>query len=114
MTSLKIYTSAQLRLEELLTMNDVENSKYADELIKVSDIIEEYEEIHFNIGLPSLKEVIELRMFELKLKQKDLAQLLNVSASRISEIFNGKREITLAIAKALHKKLDIDSDIILQ
>jgi len=110
----KEYTRASIRLEELLKIEDIENSNFTQELIDISDIIEEYEEIHFPIGLPSLKEVIELRMFELKIKQIDLAKLLNISASRISEIFNGKREITLNIAKALHKKLDIDSDIILQ
>jgi HTH-type transcriptional regulator/antitoxin HigA len=59
-------------------------------------------------------EVVELRMFELGLKRKDLALLLNTSASRISEYLNGKREITLEVAKGLHKKLNIDSDIILQ
>jgi HTH-type transcriptional regulator/antitoxin HigA len=110
----KQYIEANLRLEELLKEVINENAESTQELIRVSDLIEKYEEIHFPIGLPSLKEVIELRMFEMKLKQKDLAVLLNVSASRISEIFNGKRDITLNIAKSLHKKLNIDSDIILQ
>lgn len=114
MITLEQYTTASIRLEELLKMKNVETNKFSKELIKLSDIIEVYEEIHFPIGLPTLKDVIELRMFELKLKQKDLATLLNISASRISEIFNGKREITLSIAKSLHKKLNIDSDIILQ
>ena len=110
----KQYIEANLRLEELLKEVNPENAVAMQELIRVSDLIEKYEEIHFPIGLPSLKEVIELRMFEMKLKQKDLAILLNVSASRISEIFKGKRDITLNIAKSLHKKLNIDSDIILQ
>jgi len=110
----KEYTKASIRLEELLKIEDVENSNFTQELIDISNIIEEYEETHFSIGLPTLKEIIELRMFELKLKQKDLALLLNVSTSRISEIFSGKREITLSIAKDLYKKLNIDSDIILQ
>ncbi|UZO80003.1 helix-turn-helix domain-containing protein [Aquimarina sp. ERC-38] len=35
-------------------------------------------------------------------KRKDLAVLLNTSASRISDYLNGKREITLTIVKALH------------
>ena len=110
----KQYIKANIRLEELLKIANIENSELAQELIEVSDIIEKYEKIHFSIEMPSLKEVIELRMFEMKLKQKDLAILLNVSASRISEIFKGKRDITLGIAKSLHKKLNIDSDIILQ
>lgn len=114
MITLKEYTKASIRLEELLEIENIENSDFIQELISVSNTVEAYEEIHFPIGLPSLKEVIELRMFELKLKQKDLAKLLNVSASRVSEIFSGKREVTFSIAKALHKKLNIDSDIILQ
>ncbi|WP_239986589.1 MULTISPECIES: helix-turn-helix domain-containing protein [Arenibacter] len=58
--------------------------------------------------------MIDLRMFEMGLKRKDLAPLLDTSASRISDYLNGKREITLTLAKALHQKLNIDSDIILQ
>ena len=53
-------------------------------------------------------------MFEMKLKQKDLAEILETSTSRISEYLNGKRDITIQIARALHKNLNIDSDIILQ
>ena len=47
-------------------------------------------------------------------KQKDLAEILETSTSRISEYLNGKRDITIEIARALHKNLNIDSDIILQ
>ncbi len=111
------YTKACLRLEELLPITkDVspEEDPLVKELVTVSAIIEVYEEEHFPIGMPSLIEVIELRMFEMKLKQKDLAKLLGTPASRISEYLSGKRDISLEIAKALHQKLDIDSDIILQ
>ena len=113
----KQYVEAILRLEELLKEvdnNTSEDSPMSKELIEVSDIIEQYEEIHFPMGLPTLQEMIELRMFEMGLKRKDLAALLNTSASRISDYLNGKREITLKVAKALHQKLNIDSDIILQ
>ncbi|MEO1487791.1 MAG: helix-turn-helix domain-containing protein [Bacteroidota bacterium] len=113
----KQYVEANLRLEELLKEvdnNTPEDSPLSKELIEVSDIIEQYEEINFPMGLPTLQEMIELRMFEMGLKRKDLAALLNTSASRISDYLNGKREITLKVAKALHQKLNIDSDIILQ
>ena len=111
------YVKAQIRLEEIIDLvNDdtPEDNPILQELIKVSDIIEAYEEEHYPIGLPSLVEVIELRMFEMKLKQKDLAKLLGTPAARISEYLAGKRDITLDIAKALHQKLNIDGDIILQ
>lgn len=111
------YVKANIRLEELIDVvndNTPMDDPLAKEFLKVSDIIEKYEEIHFPIGLPTLQEMIELRMFEMGLKRKDLAALLNTSASRISDYLNGKREITLKVAKALHQKLNIDSDIILQ
>lgn len=111
------YVKANIRLEELINVVDdttPERDPLAIELVKVSDIIEAYEERHHSMGLPSLNEVIELRMFEMKLKKKDLAVLLSTSASRISDYLSGKREITLNVARALRQKLNIDSDIILQ
>ena len=111
------YEEAVKRIDVLLEI--VDNSTPRDdpnyiELMDLSDFVENHEEEHFPIGTPSLREVIELRMFEMKLKQKDLAELLGTSTSRISEYLNGKRDITLNIARALHNKLNIDSDIILQ
>lgn len=113
----KQYLKANLRLENLIDLVDDNtplDDSLAKEFIEISVIIEQYEEIYFPIGLPTLQEMIELRMFEMGLKRKDLAALLNTTASRISDYLNGKREITLNVAKALHQKLNIDSDIILQ
>jgi HTH-type transcriptional regulator/antitoxin HigA len=115
--SVSEYERANTRIEELLRLVDKDTPKdnpNLQELVVLSDIVESYETEHHSIGTPSLKEVIELRMFEMKLKQKDLAVLLETSSSRISEYLNGKRDITIEIARALHKKLNIDSDIILQ
>ena len=113
----QLYKEAEARMEELLPLvndNTPKNDPNLIELNKVSEIIEAYELEHYPIGSPTLKEVIELRMFEKKLKQKDLAELLGTSTSRISEYLNGKRDITIEIARALYKNLNIDSDIILQ
>ena len=111
------YKRITARIDELLKIVD-DNAPQDDpskqELVALSDIIENYETEHYPLGSPSLKDVIELRMFEMKLKQKDLAELLETSTSRISEYLNGKRDITIEMARALHKKLNIDSDIILQ
>lgn len=111
------YTKANLVIEEL---KDVVEDSMSDSdpqvirFLEASDIVEAYEDIHFPIGLPSLPEIIELRMFEMKLKQKDIAKLLGVNAARVSEYLSGKRDITLNVARTLHHKLNIDSDIILQ
>lgn len=111
------YENALVKLEELLPLVDDSTPKdhpnYA-ELIKVSALIEAYEKEHYPIELPTLTDTIRLRMFELNLKQKDLAKLLGVSAARISEYLKGTRQITLEVAKKLHKELGIDAEIILQ
>ncbi len=111
------YKQASAKIEKLLRVvnNDTpQDDPNLKELIAYSDVVEKYEIDNYSIGTPSLKDVIELRMFERRLKQKDLAEILGTSTSRISEYLNGKRDITIEIARALHNKLNIDSDIILQ
>lgn len=81
---------------------------------RLSDLIADYEDIHYAIETPPLIDVIKLKMYELGLKQSDLAAKLDVPTSRVSEYLKGKREITLEVAKKLHHQLNIDGDIILQ
>lgn len=80
---------------------------------RLSDLVADYEDEHYHIKMSSLIDVIKLRMYEMGMKQDGLAKLLGVSKSRISEYLNGKREITLDIARKLHNQLKIDGDIIL-
>jgi HTH-type transcriptional regulator/antitoxin HigA len=110
------YEKALERIEELLPKVSNETSEYHKDFIELdllSDLVVEYEEKHFPIEKPSLPEILRLRMAELKITQKKLAQLLNVSPSRISEYLNGKSEPTLKIARLLRDELKIDADIIL-
>lgn len=62
----------------------------------------------------TLPDMIELRMYQLKLKQKDLASLLDISPSRLSEVMKGKRKINLDLAKRLNAQLNIDAGFILK
>jgi HTH-type transcriptional regulator/antitoxin HigA len=62
----------------------------------------------------NLPDMIALKMYERKLKQKDLAALLGVSAARLSEILSGKRKVSLDFAKRLHRELGIDPAFILE
>ena len=48
------------------------------------------------------------------MQQKDVASALGVNASVFSQIMNGKRKITLSIAKKLHSVLGIDANTILE
>ena len=113
----KQYEDALKRIDELLLL--VDNNTKKDnpdfiELDQLSNFVADYEETYYPIEKPSLIDVIKLRMFEMNLSQKGLAELLEISNPRVSEYLKGKRDITLKIAKKLHQKLDIDADIILQ
>lgn len=61
----------------------------------------------------NLIDMIKLKMFEKGLSQRDLARLLSEPESRISELLNNKRKLTMKVAKSLYKKLDISADFIL-
>jgi HTH-type transcriptional regulator / antitoxin HigA len=108
----KQYEKAVERVEELLQVvgNDTpENDKDFIELDLLSDLVAEYEEQYYPVSKPKLAEVIRLRMAELGISQIKLADLLNVSPSRISEY----SEPTLKVARRLRSELGIDADIIL-
>lgn len=81
----------------------------------LAEAIQAYEQAHVPFPKPTtLVGMIELKMYERRLKQKDLAKLLNVEASRVSELLSGKRKLTLDLAKQLHEKLGIDGNFILE
>jgi HTH-type transcriptional regulator / antitoxin HigA len=109
------YTQKIKRLEELLKIL-TEEKGLPEELNQELDVISEevaiYEETNFPFKVESLKEMIELRMFQRKLKQKDLAQILGTTPSRVSEILNGKRQLNFELAKGLYSKLNIDASLI--
>ena len=65
------------------------------------------------IWFDNLIEMIELGMNQRKLKQKDLAKILETTPSRISELRNRKRDITIDLARGLYKKLNVDPKLIL-
>lgn len=116
MLTAKEYKVKNSRMESLLkklTELGRLSQKETLELDEIASEIETYEEANFPFEPESLTEMIELRMYQRKLKQKDLAVILGTTPSRISEILNGKRALTIDLAKSLHNKLNIDANLIL-
>ncbi|MFN8348436.1 MAG: helix-turn-helix domain-containing protein [Spirosomataceae bacterium] len=62
----------------------------------------------------TLSEMLSLKMFQLKLKQKDLAAMLDITPTRLSEVMTGKRKVNMDLAKRLYQKLSIDPAFILE
>ena len=112
-TEYKHKTKRMEALLKLLTDKGSLDLKLQTELDEISDEIADYEEENFPFKVETLNEMIELRMYQRKLKQKDIAQILGTTPSRISEILNGKRGLTIELAKGLYHKLNIDPKLIL-
>ncbi len=112
----KEYKTVCDRIEELLKVvgNDTStDDKNFIELDLLSDLAADYEEVAYPVEIPTLIEVIKLRMYEKGLNQKRLSELLGVSTSRVSEYLNGKSEPPLNVARKISVKLDIDPTIVL-
>ena len=108
------YQAITKRIDELLKIVSDDNYDVIPEAIELdflSDLIEEYENKHYTIAIPTLAEVLKLRMYEMDINQGQLAKLLNVSPSRISEYLSGK-EPTLQVAKVMYEKLNISANTI--
>lgn len=106
------YQAAMQRLE-YLTDHEPHN---LTEIIKLGNVVDAYESDHGHTPVhpDSLIARIEQEMVKRDLNKGQLAKLLEVPASRLSEILHGKRGINLDFAKRLHKKLGIPGDFIMQ
>ena len=105
------YEKALERLE--MIFDSKPGSKEGDELELLSILIDKYENEHFPIPAPDPIEAIKFRMEQLGYKQQDLAELIGFK-SRVSEILNRKRKLTLEMIRKLHTALNIPTDILIQ
>ncbi|MBC7424330.1 MAG: helix-turn-helix domain-containing protein [Ferruginibacter sp.] len=82
---------------------------------KMAMAAQAYEANKFVIDEPTtLAGIIEMKMYEMRLKQKDLAKKLNVSDAKLSLIMNGKQKPDILFLKAVHQKLKVSGDFLLQ
>lgn len=105
------YEYALARIEELLPLVDDStpaNDKNAVELSIMSEIVIAYEKDHFPIEKPTIAQLIELALEEANMSQKQLANEIGVSPSRINDYLSGRAEPTLKVAKSLCKVLSIN------
>ncbi|MBL7813164.1 MAG: helix-turn-helix domain-containing protein [Bacteroidetes bacterium] len=105
------YQEALKRLEEIFDVK--KDSKAADELELLTLLIEKYENEQFPIDMPDPIEAIKFRMEQMGYKQKDLARVIGLK-SRVSEILNRKRKLTVDMIRKLHASLGISTDVLIK
>jgi HTH-type transcriptional regulator/antitoxin HigA len=107
----KQYQQALARLEEIFDSR--KNSKNADELELLSVLIEKYENEHYTIDFPDPIEAIKFRMEQLNYNQQDLAKIIGLK-SRVSEILNKKRKLTVDMIRKLNASLGISTEVLIR
>lgn len=110
------YEYALERIEELLPTVDDQtpvNDRNSIELALLSEVVIEYESLHFPIDKPTIAELIDLALEERKMTQRELAKEIGVSPSRINDFITGRAEPSLKIAKRICVTLGITASAML-
>ncbi|SKB61276.1 helix-turn-helix domain-containing protein [Dyadobacter psychrophilus] len=91
------------------------NEKETEELHKLTLLAEYYEDNVMNI-MPltvTITAVVQQRINEMNITQGKLAEMFGMGSAKISQILNGKRQPDVPFLKAIHEKLGIDGNFIL-
>ena len=105
------YTFTLAHIEQL--MDEESGTSDFDELELLSTLVEIYEDAHYPIALPDPVSAIKFRMEQLELNPQNLIPFIG-SRSKVSEVLNRKRSLTLSMMRALNKGLGISADVLLQ
>jgi len=103
------YYKALERLEFIFDASP--NTIEGDEAEILSLLIENYENQFYPIDAPDPIEAIKIRMEEMEIKQKDLVGVIG-GKSRVSEILNRKKRLTVDMIRKLEEMLDISASIL--
>jgi HTH-type transcriptional regulator/antitoxin HigA len=111
---IKTETDYQAALSRLDVIFDAKiGTKASDEADILGLLIDDYENIHYPIEAPDPIEAIKIRMKELHLKQVDLVPEIG-GKSRVSEVLNRKRKLTIDMVRKLTEKLSLSAGLLIK
>ncbi|CAN5378542.1 DNA-binding protein [soil metagenome] len=84
-----------------------------DRLDVLATLIDVYEGEHYPMDPPDPIEAIKFRMEQQNLTRKDLEDIIG-SRTRIAEILNRRRGLSISMIRRLHEKLGISTDILIR
>ena len=105
------YKIALRQLDELFDAKI--GSKESDLADILALMVDEYERKHYAISTPDPIEAIKIRMEELDLRQIDLINVIG-GKSRVSEVLNKKRKLTVEMIRNLTKKLNLSASLLIK
>lgn len=108
----KEYDEALKTLAELMETNPETNTEEFEKMEVLATLIEEYEKQTFRTNIPDPIDALEFRMQQMGLTQKDLIPYFGTK-SRVSEVLNRKRPLTVNMMQALQSGLGIPAKVLL-
>lgn len=112
-TPIKSKSDYQEALARLETIFDAKiGTPESDEADLLGLMIDEYEKKYYPIEAPDPIEAIKIRMEEMQLKQIDLINEIG-GKSRVSEILNRKRKLTVDMVRKLTTRLNLSPGLLI-
>ena len=84
-----------------------------DRLDVLATLIDAYETTHYSMDPPDPVEAIKFRMEQQGLTRKDLEPLIG-TRTRVAEILNRRRSLSIEMIRRLHKTLGISADVLIR
>lgn len=106
----KDYEKTLARVEELWGVD--ENTPEGEEFEVLFTLVEAYEQKHYPIPPPHPIEAIKFRLDQMGIKKSELKNYLG-SRSRVSDILNDKKKLSINMTRKLHKKLNIPAETLI-
>lgn len=104
------YRKALNRLDEIF--DAPAETPESDEADILALLVDDFEKKYYPIEAPDPIEAIKIRMKELQLKQVDLVDEIG-GKSRVSEILNRKRKLTIDMIRKLTSKLNLSAELLI-
>jgi HTH-type transcriptional regulator/antitoxin HigA len=84
-----------------------------DRLDVLATLIDAYEAEHYPMDPPDPIEAIKFRMEQQGLTRRDLEQIIG-TRTRIAEVLNRKRGLSMAMIRRLHEHLGISAEVLIR
>jgi HTH-type transcriptional regulator / antitoxin HigA len=84
-----------------------------DRLDVLATLIDAYEAEHYPMDPPDPIEAIKFRMEQQGLTRRDLEDIIG-TRTRVAEVLNRKRGLSIAMIRRLHQRLGISADVLIR
>lgn len=105
------YESALSEIERLWGAKG--GTRDGDRLDVLATLVDAYETEHYPMDPPDPVEAIKFRMEQQGLSRKDLEPLIG-TRTRVAEILNRKRNLSIGMIRRLHRHLGISAEVLIR